>query len=67
MNAVKRFLIAVFYWTYSRGSWQWDLSCLVFIIIIFATPRDFLENYTRNPLTPEQIRNALRSFLQNLF
>jgi hypothetical protein len=67
MNTIKRFLGAIFYWTYERGSWQWDLSCLVFIIIIFTTPREFFDRYTNNPLAPDQIRSAIATFLQNLF
>jgi len=63
MNAVGRFLRAVFYWTYSRGSWQWDLYCLAIIAVIFSTPKDFLESYTQFPLTPDQIREAVAKFL----
>jgi hypothetical protein len=54
---MKRFLVAVFYWQFNRGSWPWDLCCLFHIAIIFATPRDFLECYTRHPMTPDQIRS----------
>lgn len=56
---MKRFLAAVFYWTYERGSWQWDLSCLFFIIVIFTTPQDFLESFSRRPLSPNEIRGLL--------
>lgn len=61
---MKRFLAAVFYWTYERGSWQWDLSCLFFLVVIFTTPRDFLENCTRQPLTPDQIRAIFLSLFR---
>lgn len=62
MNALKNFFIRAFFWTYSRGSWQWDISCLVFIVIIFTTPKDFLLSYTLHPLTPEQIQSIVVSF-----
>jgi hypothetical protein len=65
MNAIKKVLGAIFYWTYDRGSWQWDLSCLVFIIIIFATPQDYFDRFTNNPLTSDQIRSAVATFLKN--
>lgn len=58
---MKRFLAAIFYWTYERGSWQWDLSCLFFIIVIFTTPQDFLESFTRRPLSPAEIRGLIVS------
>ena len=56
------FLKRIFYWTYERGSWQWDLACLGFLVVIFATPRDFLEAYTRHPLIPLEIRQLLLDF-----
>ncbi len=56
MNVIGRLLRNIFFWTYARGSWQWDLSCLFFLVVIFTTPADFLYGYTHNPLTPEQIR-----------
>jgi hypothetical protein len=67
MNALRRFFVAIFYWTYPRGSWQWDLYCLVIIIIIFWTPADFLETYTRNPMSPEEIRQAVAKFIDSFF
>jgi hypothetical protein len=60
---MKRFLWAWFYWTYTRGSWQWDLFCLFFLLIIFTTPHDFLESYTRHPMAPDKIRAIVASFL----
>ena len=62
MNPLARFLRATFYWTYSRGSWQWDIYCLAIIAVIFLTPKDFLESYTRIPLVPDQIRSAVAKF-----
>jgi len=59
MNPVGRFFRNIFYWTYERGSWQWDVSCLFFVLVIFTTPGDFLQNYTSNPLSPDQIRHLL--------
>jgi hypothetical protein len=67
MNTIKRFLGAIFYWTYDRGSWQWDISCLVFIIIIFTTSRDYFDHFSNNPMTPEQIRSAIAAFLKRIF
>lgn len=60
---MKRFLAAALYWTYERGSWQWDVSCLCFILVIFTTPHDFLGNFSHRPLSPDQIRSLLLSFL----
>jgi hypothetical protein len=59
MIKILRFFKRVLYWTYSRGSWQWDLMCLFIIAVIFTTPKDFLHQYTRRPLNPAQIRQIL--------
>ena len=59
MTAIGRFFRNVFYWTYVRGSWQWDLSCLFFLLVIFTTPADFLQSHTANPLSPQQIRHLI--------
>ena len=60
---IGRFVYNVLYWPYERGSWQWDVSCLVFLVVIFATPSDFLEAYTRRPLDPGEIHQKLLAFL----
>jgi hypothetical protein len=62
-----RLLRNALYWTYDRGSWQWDVSCLIFIVIIFATPANFLESYTRNPLDPDQLWTLMWTALRRLF
>ncbi len=60
---IGRFLYRAFYWTYDRGSWQWDISCLIFLLIIFTTPHDFLLDFTLHPLTSNQIHEILVSWL----
>ncbi|HSE41720.1 MAG TPA: hypothetical protein VLH08_13235 [Acidobacteriota bacterium] len=67
MNTFRRFFVAILYWTYPRGTWQWDIYCLVIILIIFSTPQDFLESYTRYPMTPDEIRKTLAAFFQHFF
>jgi hypothetical protein len=60
---IGRFLYRSFFWTYDRGSWQWDISCLVFIVIIFTTPADFLMDFSRHPMPPREIHRILLHFL----
>ena len=33
-----RVISRALFWTYQRGSWQYDLLCLVIILFIFLTP-----------------------------
>jgi hypothetical protein len=67
MSWLGRFFYRVFFWTYDRGSWQWDLSCLFFLLVIFSTPQDFLLDYSQNSMSPEQIRCLVANFFQSLF
>ena len=67
MNRAGRFLYRVFFWTYQRGSWQWDLCCLFFLLVIFATPQDFLLEYSRTALAPEQIRTIVKDWIFSFF
>jgi hypothetical protein len=36
-----RALARVIFWTYSRGTWQYDVLCALILAFIFLTPRDF--------------------------
>lgn len=37
-------------WTYGRGSWQYDLMCLLILAFIFLTPPSFFkENRSYHP------------------
>ncbi len=39
LSAIRR----VLFWTYSRGSWQYDIICLVILAFIFFTPRNVFD------------------------
>jgi len=39
-TSVKR----VFFWTYPRTSWQWDVLCVLILVFIFLTPKSWFEN-----------------------
>ena len=30
-------------WNYERASWQWDVLCLVCLVFIFLTPKDWFD------------------------
>ena len=30
-------------WNYERASWQWDVLCIVILIFIFATPKEWFD------------------------
>jgi hypothetical protein len=31
-------------WNYERASWQWDVLCIVCLIFIFLTPKEWFDN-----------------------
>jgi len=35
---MRKALARVLFWTYPRGSWQYDVFCLVIILFVFLTP-----------------------------
>ncbi len=35
---MRKALSGVLFWTYPRGSWQYDVLCIVIILFIFLTP-----------------------------
>lgn len=40
---MRHFLSKVFFWTYPRGCWQYDLICIVILAFIFLTPPSVLD------------------------
>jgi hypothetical protein len=34
----------IFFWSYARNTWQYDLLCLLILAFIFLTPQDWFEN-----------------------
>jgi hypothetical protein len=39
----------IFFWNYARNTWQWDLLCVVILIFIFLTPKDWFLSGERAP------------------
>jgi len=71
MNSIKRIIL----WDYSRGTWQYDVLCLLIIAFIFLTPktwfdrREKLATQTSIPtvktqdFSPEQIQKRPRQLV----
>ncbi len=47
----------VLFWTYPRGSWQYDLMCIGIILFIFLTPR-WVFDHTHPEHPPDQVEEA---------
>ncbi len=38
-DSIKKFIL----WNYERGTWQYDIFCLLIVLFIFATPKTWFE------------------------
>jgi hypothetical protein len=47
MNLVFSTLKKVLFWSYERGSWQYDVMCVLILAFIFALPSVYF--HSRNP------------------
>jgi hypothetical protein len=49
-------------WNYERGSWQWDVLCILILAFIFLTPKSRFNSdrslATQAPAAPVQTVNA---------
>jgi len=46
-EAVLKFLRKLFFWSYGRTTWQYDVLCVLILAFIFLTPRNWFENSER--------------------
>ena len=59
VRKLKKWLIRLVFWTYVRGSWQYDLLCVLILVFILLTPPSvfnrplFSERYK-----PEKLEDA---------
>jgi hypothetical protein len=44
MGLLQNTLRRIFFWTYPRTSWQWDVLCVLILVFIFLTPKSWFEN-----------------------
>lgn len=47
MNAVLNGIKNVLLWSYARGSWQYDMLCLIIILIVFMVPSSYFGDRDR--------------------
>ena len=52
MQAVGR----VVFWVYPRGTWQYDILCLLILAFIFLAPRSFFESSPPETEQPDKVQ-----------
>ena len=54
MKRVFRTLKAIFFWSYGRSTWQWDVLCVVILAFIFLTPKSWFQASELSPFQTHQ-------------
>jgi hypothetical protein len=44
MSLLLRSLKSIFFWRYSRTTWQYDVLCVLILVFIFLTPKSWFDN-----------------------
>jgi hypothetical protein len=44
MGHLLRSLKRIFFWRYSRTTWQYDVLCVLILVFIFLTPKSWFDN-----------------------
>jgi hypothetical protein len=49
-----KFLQKLFFWSYGRSTWQYDVLCVLILAFIFLTPRSWFDNSERKVVETHQ-------------
>ena len=58
MAGVGRILARTFFWSYERGTWQYDLAVILILVIVLLTPRNWFNDQPQvgMPAVPEHVQ-----------
>ena len=52
MAGIGHILNRTFFWTYERGTWQYDLAVILILIFVLATPVSWFHEQPQTGVTP---------------
>jgi hypothetical protein len=52
MGVIWRGLRRIFFWSYERGSWPYDVMVIAILIVVLATPRNWFHDQPRAEAAP---------------
>ena len=57
MGSLGRILSRTFFWSYERGTWQYDLAVILILIFVLLTPRSWFNDQPQVgiPAAPEHV------------
>src|SRR4029077_2626040 len=63
MAGIKQILSKTFFWSYERGTWQYDVAVVLILIFVLVTPRPWFRDQPQidKPAASEQIQLVLFS------
>ena len=53
MASIGRILSRIFFWSYERGSWQYDVAVVGILVFVFFTPKRWLRDQPETSLPPK--------------
>ncbi|GIU81920.1 MAG: hypothetical protein D6687_01690 [Acidobacteria bacterium] len=60
MEALKKIIL----WEYKRGTWQYDILCLLIIAFVFLTPKSWFEKELKTPPAATRLLIKHEDFIQ---
>lgn len=63
MAGLKHILSRTFFWSYERGTWQYDVAVILILIFVLLTPRGWFRDLPQvgMPVSSEQVQLVLFS------
>jgi hypothetical protein len=63
MAGIRQILSRTFFWSYERGTWQYDVAVVLILIFVLSTPRRWFRDLPQVglPVASEQIQLVLFS------
>jgi hypothetical protein len=63
MASLRKILGRIFFWSYERGAWQYDIAVVVILVFVLLTPRGWFRDQAQvgMPAAPEQVQLVLVS------
>lgn len=57
MASLGKILSKTFFWSYERGTWQYDLAVILIVVFVLATPRRWFHDLPQSggPAAPGQV------------
>jgi hypothetical protein len=58
MASLGQILSRTFFWSYERGTWQYDLAVILILVFVLLTPRGWFRDKPQSgaPVTPGQVQ-----------